>query len=102
MSVSITANTWWKSFSNWVMVVSTFDACPFRFSFAIIIILVRDLVLLNGGVSDFCVQGLVLCAGAVVFIIVLCLLFLILCLATAGCYILGTTGVDIVNNVWVG
>ena len=102
MSVSITSNDWWKLFFNWAIVVSTFDACTFCFLFAIIVICVRDIVLLYGGVLDFCVLVLVLCAGAVVFIIGLCLFFLFLCLATVECSTLGTTGVDIVDNCWVG
>ena len=62
----------------------------------------RALVLLAGGLSDFCVRYLVLCAGAVVFIIGLCLFFMFLCLATVDCSTLGTAGVDLVVNYVVG
>ena len=58
----------------------------------------RALVLTDGGVSAFCVQDLVLCAGAVVLILCLCLFFLFLCLGTVDCSTLGITGVDIVDN----
>ena len=61
-----------------------------------------DLVLLDGGVLALCVIYLVLCAGAVVLIAGLCIFFLILCLATVDCPTLETTGVDIVDNFWVG
>ena len=47
---------------------------------------------------DFCVQDLVLCAGAVVFIIGLCLFFMFLRLAIVDCSTPGTAGVDIVVN----
>ena len=76
------------------MVVSTADTFPVCFLFAIIIIRVRALVLLDGGVSDCCVLDLVLCSGAVVLITCLCIFFLILCLATVDCSTLGTTAVD--------
>ena len=83
------------------MVVSTVDARPVRFLFAILVMRVLALVLLDGGVSALCVLDLVLCAGAAVLIIGLCIFFLSLCLVTVDCYTLGTTGVDIVNKCWV-
>ena len=85
-----------------MMVLSTFYACPFCFLFNVIVICVRALVLLDGGVLAFCVCDILLCAGAIVFIIVLCLFFLFLCLATVEYSTLGTTGVDIVAICWVG
>ena len=78
MTVYMTANSWWTSFSNCDMVVSNFDDCPFCFLFYILVIRVSALVLIDGGVLDFCVRDLVLCAGAVVFIIGLCLFFMFL------------------------
>ena len=94
----VTDNDWWMLFSNCAMVVSTFDSCPFCFLFSILSIRVRALALLAGDVLAFCVQDLVLFAGAVVFIIGLCLFFLFLCLAIADCSKLVTAGVDIVVN----
>ena len=58
----------------------------------------RALVLLAGGVSVFCVQYLVLCAGAVMFIVGLCLFFLCLCLAVVDCFTLRTAGVAIFGD----
>ena len=98
MTVYMTANSWWTSFSNFDMVVSNFDHCPFCFLFYILVIRVSALVLIDGGVLDFCVRDLVLCAGAVVFIIGLCLFFMFLCLTIVDCSTLGTSGVDIVCN----
>ena len=79
MSESMTANAWWMSFSNWAMVVSTVDARPIRLLFTIIIMRVRDLVLLDGGVLALCVLDLVLCAGDVLLIVGLCIFFRFLC-----------------------
>ena len=98
----MTANAWWTFFTNWAMVVSTFDAFPVRFLFDILVINVCALFLMHSGVSACCVRDIVLCSGAVVLIIGLCLFFLILCLATTDFSTLGTTGVDIVDNCWVG
>ena len=110
MSVSMTANSWWKLLSNYVMwlfscrmcllvVTSTADACPVRFSFAILVNRVFALVLLYGGVSARFVPDLVLCAGDVVLITVFLgsyLFFMVLCLTSVDCSTLGTTGVDTV------
>ena len=101
MSVSMTANACWASFSNFAMVVSNFYACPFCFLFSILVNRVRSLVLLAGCVSVFCVRDHVLCAGAVVLIIGICLLFLFLCLAVVDCSALGTAAMDIVGNCFV-
>ena len=98
----MTANNWWVLFSNWVMVVSTFDAFPVRFLFDILVINVCALFLMHSGVSACCVRDIVLCSGAAVLIIGLCLFFLILCLATIDCSTLGATGVDTVEMFWVG
>ena len=49
----MTANNWWVLFSNWVMVVSTFDAFPVRFLFVILVICVSALFLMDGGASAF-------------------------------------------------
>ena len=57
------------------MVVSTFDAWLFCFLFYILVNCVSALVLLAGGISVFCIRYLVLCTGAVVFFIGLCLFF---------------------------
>ena len=84
------------------MVIYNLNACPFCLIFSILVIRVRVRVLLDGGVSALNVLDIVLCAGAVVFIIGLCLVFLFLCLATFDCSTLGTTGVDILNNCWTG
>ena len=43
-----------------------------------------------------------LCAGAVVFILGLCLFFLCLCLTIINCSTLVTAGVDSVGNCYVG
>ena len=51
MSASMTTNDWCTSFSNWAMVLSTLDAQPVCFLFFILAMRVRDLVLLDGGVS---------------------------------------------------
>ena len=75
MYASMTANTWWTSFSNCGIVVSTDDARLVCFLFAIIVIRVRTLVLMDGVVSACCVLDLVLCAGAVVLITCLCIFF---------------------------
>ena len=101
MSASTTANTCWTSFSNWAMVVSTIDARLVRFLFVILDMRVCALVLLDGYVLALCVLDLVLCAGAVVLIVGLCLFFMILCLATVDCSTLGNIGVDIVDKFWV-
>ena len=61
--MSMTANDWWTPFYNWAMVVYTFVACPVCFLFSILVIHMCALVLLDGGVLEFCVQDLVLCAG---------------------------------------
>ena len=98
MTVYMTDNSWWTSFSNCDMVVSNFDDCPFCLLFSILVIRVGALVLLDGDVLDFCVRDLVLCAGAVVFIIGLCLFFMFLCLAIVDCSTPGSAGVDIVVN----
>ena len=98
----MTANAWWTSFYNWTMVVYTVDTSPFCFLFTTLFMHVRALVILDGGVSAFCVLDLVLCAGAAVVFIGLCIFFRILCLAAVYCSTLGTTGVDIVDNCWVG
>ena len=98
MSVSMTAKAWWTSFSNCAMVVSTFDACPLCVLFSILVNLVRDLVLLTGGVSTACVQDIVLCAGAVVLNVDLCFLVLCLNLDFVDCSALGTAGVENVGN----
>ena len=90
MSASATANAWWTLFYNCVMVVSTADARPVCFLFDIIVIRVRDLVLLDGGVLARCVLYPLLCTGAVVLITCLCIFFLILCLATVDCSTLVT------------
>ena len=100
MSVSITNKYWWTQFYSCAMVVSTVDACPLHVLFYILVNRVRDLVLLTGGVLAVCVRDLVLCAGAVVLNVDLCLLFLCLRLTIVDCYNLGTDGVDIVGN-WV-
>ena len=96
--MSMGANSWWASFFNCDMVVSTLDACPFFLLFSIIVTRVRVLVLLADGVSAFWVRDLVLFSGDVVFIIGVCLFFLCLCLAIVDCSSLGTSGVDIVGN----
>ena len=57
-----------------------------------------DLVIIARGVLALCVRDLVLCAGAVVLIVGVCLLFMCLRLAIVGCSTLGTDGVDIVGN----
>ena len=101
MSVSMTANACWTSFSNFAMVVSNFYACPCCFLFSNLVNRVRALVLLDGCVSVFCVKDLVLCAGAVVLIIGICFFFLFLCLAIVDCSALGTAGMDIVGNCLV-
>ena len=75
MSVSMNSNDWWTSFSNCYMFVSTFDACPCCFLSDILVIRVRALVMLDGGVSALCVRDLLLCAGSFVFITYLCLFF---------------------------
>ena len=75
MSVSMTANAWWTSFSIWGVVVSTVDARPVRFLFSILGMRVRALVLMDGGVFSLCVLDLVLCAGAVVLIVCLWIFF---------------------------
>ena len=75
MSVSMTDNACWTSFSNFAMVVSNFYACPCCFLFSNLVNRVRALVLLDGCVSVFCVKDLVLCAGAVVLIIGICFFF---------------------------
>ena len=98
--MSMIAKAWWKSFSSCAMVVSTFYAFPLCVLFSILVSLVRALVLLAGGVAAVCVQALVLCFGAVVLKVYLCLLFLCLRLTFIDCSALGTDGVDIVRN-WV-
>ena len=98
MSVFMTAKAWWTSFSVRARVVSTFDAFPMCVLFSILVHLVRDLVLISGGVSAVCVRDLVLCAGDVVLNISLCLLFMCLRLTIVDCSTLGTDGVDIVGN----
>ena len=98
MSVSMTAKAWWPLFSSCDMVVSGVDACHLRVLFSILVNLVRDLVLISGGVSAVCVRDLVLCAGDVVLNISLCLLFMCLRLTIVDCSTLGTDGVDIVGN----
>ena len=98
MSMSTNAKTWWTLFSSCAMVVSTFDNCPLCFLFSILVNRVRALVLLADGVSVFYVQYIVLYAGAVLFIVCLCLFFLCLWLAIFYCSKLGTAGVDIVGN----
>ena len=84
------------------MVVYTVDARPVRFLFAVIVMCVCALVLLDGGVLALCVIYHVLCVGAVLLIVGLCIFFMILCLATIDCSTFRTTGVDIVNNCWLG
>ena len=51
------------------MVVSTVDACPVCFLFAILVMSVRSLVLLGGGFLALCVIDLVFCAGGIVIIV---------------------------------
>ena len=102
MSASMTASTWWTLLSHWVMVVSNDDAIPVRFLFTILVICVHALVLLDVSVSALCIPDLVLCAGAVVLIIGLCIFFRILRLASVDCYTLVTTVVDTVDNFWLG
>ena len=58
----------------------------------------RALVLFAGSVLVFYVWDLVLYAGAVVFIVGLCLFFLCLYLGIVDCSTLGTAGVYIVGN----
>ena len=53
MSTYMTVNNWWTSFSNWEMVVSTVDARPVRLLFTILVMSVRDIVLMGGGVLSF-------------------------------------------------
>ena len=79
MYSSITANALWKSLSNcamWFVIrcmcllvfASTDDARPVSFLFSILVKLMFALVLMDGGVSVFCVLDLVLCSGAVLLI----------------------------------
>ena len=82
MSASMTANDWWMLFSNWAMVLSTFDSRPVCLLFFILTMHVCALVLMDGGVLALYVIDVVLCAGSVVLIVGLCLFFLMLCLAT--------------------
>ena len=93
----MTAKSWWMSFSSCAMVVSTVDACPFCVLFSNLANWVHAIILLAGGVSADCVCDLVLCAGAVVWNVVLC--FFVLCLR---CFLnfstLGTDGVDNEDN----
>ena len=77
---------------------STFDTCSLCVLFSILVNRVRVLVLLAGVVSAVCVQDLVLCAGSVVLIIGLCLLYLCLRLDIVDCSTLRTDGVYIVGN----
>ena len=71
----MTYNTWWTLFSNWAMGIFTIDDRPVCFLCAIIVMRVSVLVLLDGGVLSLCVLDLVLCAGAVVLIVGLCIFF---------------------------
>ena len=75
MSTSMTANTWWTSFSNCAMIFSTADSRPVCLLFSALVIHVRALVLLDGDVSACCALDIVLCAGAVVIIVGLCIFF---------------------------
>ena len=90
----MTAKYWWMLFSIFAMVVSTVDACPFCVLFFNLANWVRDLVLLAGGVSAPCVQDIVLCAGAVVWNVVLCFFVLCLRFVFVNFSTLGTDGVD--------
>ena len=75
VSVSMTAKAWWTSFSSWAIVASTVDSCPVFVLFSNIVNWVCDIVLIDGGASAVCVRDLVLCAGAVVWNLVLCFWF---------------------------
>ena len=86
MSVSMTANACWASFSNFAMVVSNFYACPCCFLFSNLVNCVRALVLFAGSVLVFCVWDLVLYAGAVVFIVGLCLFFSVFIFGYCGLF----------------
>ena len=57
------------------MVVSTADARPVRFLFSTLVIRLRALVILDGGVLARCVLDLVLFAGDVVLIAGSCIFF---------------------------
>ena len=117
MSVSMTANYWWTSFYNcemWLVihrmyilvVASTSDTCPVCFLFALLVKCLCALVLLDCGVSSRFVLDPLLFAGAVVliagFVLGVYFFFLVLCLATLDCSTIRTTGVDTVENCWVG
>ena len=80
------------------MFSSTVDDCPVCVLFSNPVNRVRAIVMFSGGASTAYVQYLVLCAGAVVLIVGVCLLFMCLRLAIVGCSALGTDGVDIVGN----
>ena len=85
-----------------LVVACAVDARLVHFLFAIIVNCVHALVLLDGNFLVLYVLDPVLCAGAVVLIAGLCIFFMILSSATVDCSTLETTGVDIVDNFWVG
>ena len=89
----MTSKAWWTSFSSCAMSASTVDECPVCVLFFIFVNWVCALVLLSGPVA--CVCDLVLCAGYVVWNLVLC--FLVQCL----CFVFvhwSNLGIDDVDN----
>ena len=90
----MTDKAWWIPFSSCVMAASTVDACPFCNLFSNIFNWVCALVLLAGVASAACFRDLVLCAGAVVWNLVLFFLFLCSWFVFVDCSALGTYGED--------
>ena len=83
------------------MFASTGHDCPVCVLFSILVNWVRALVLLSGGALAACVQDLVVCAGAVVWNLVVC--FVVLCLRFFVDFsTLGTDGVGNWGTWWFG